>query len=237
MTRILSWNILHGGGSRIPDILDVIASHEPDIVTLQEMRRGKGEAALRAGLEHIGLTDIYIPDTNEARENTILVAARTSFEAQRWPDDTGRTPDDNGLCHGVYARFDAFEIISLHFPQKKAQIPLFHALLDLPTDEARLLIGDMNCGIPFEDSDTKTFQNTHLFQQLLMRGWTDAWRSRNPDAREFSWISAKRRNGFRYDHALATAGFDQRVETALYDHNPREAGISDHSLLMLNLAS
>jgi len=89
MTRILSWNILHGGGSRIPDILDVIASHEPDIVTLQEMRRGKGEAALRAGLEDIGLTDIYIPDTNEARENTILVAARTSFEAQRWPDDNG----------------------------------------------------------------------------------------------------------------------------------------------------
>jgi len=108
--------------------------------------------------------------------------------------------------------------------------------LDLPTDEARLLIGDMNCGIPFEDSDTKTFQNTHLFQQLLMRGWTDAWRSRNLDAREFSWISAKRRNGFRYDHALATAGFDHRIETALYDHNPREAGISDHSLLMLDLA-
>jgi len=37
------------------------------------------------------------------------------------------------------------------------------------------------------------------------------WRSRNPDAREFTWISAKRRNGFRYDHALATPALDKRI--------------------------
>ena len=228
MTRILSWNILQGGGSRIEAILEVIASHAPDIVTLQEVRRNKGETVLRDGLEAIGLDNIYLPQTESARQNTVLVAARTAFEAQPWPDDTGR-------CHVVRATFDALTLFAMHFPQKKAQIPLFHALLDLPTDTTTLLMGDMNCGIPFEDSDTKTFQNTYLFQQLLMHGWTDTWRSRNPEALEFTWISAKRRNGFRYDHALATNSLDQAIDSVAYDHGPRESGISDHSAIVVNL--
>ena len=86
MTRILSWNILQGGGSRIEGVLDVVASHKADIVTLQEVRRNKGETVLRDGLEAIGLNHIYLPQTENARQNTVLVAARAPFEAQPWPD-------------------------------------------------------------------------------------------------------------------------------------------------------
>ena len=228
MTRILSWNIMHGGGSRLPGILDAIEDHAPDIVTLQEVRRGKAEPVLREGLEAMGFAHIHLPETAEARENTILIAAREPFEAQRWPDA-------NGQCHDLCAEFDGLTLHALHFPQKKAQLPLFHALLDLPTDGRALLIGDMNCGIPFEDSDTKTFQNTHLFQRLLAHGWTDLWRDRHPQAREYSWVSAKRGNGFRYDHALATASLDRRVRDVRYDHAVRESKLSDHSALIVDL--
>ncbi len=38
--KLLSWNILHGGGQRAQDILDTIEKEQPDIVTLQEFRHG-----------------------------------------------------------------------------------------------------------------------------------------------------------------------------------------------------
>jgi len=232
MTKvILSWNILHGGGRRMEAILAHIAEKKPDILTLQEVRRGSHESALTDGLQSQGFSQIYIPDTKTARENTILVAAREPFEVDAFPNEDGPT-------HMLRARFDGLTMYPVHFPQKKAQVPLFHALLDLPNrvrQEPTLVVGDLNCGIPFEDSDTKTFQNTHLFQQMLVQGWVDAWRSRHADAVEFTWISAKRQNGFRYDHALATTAFDERISDVSYDHQPRLDGVSDHSSLMIIL--
>jgi len=228
MTKILSWNILHGGGRRMDAILDAIASHKPDILTLQEVRRGKHEAPLMHGLQTQRFSQIYLPETKDARENTILIAAREPFTAEVFPDDSGAT-------HILKAEFDGLTLYPLHFPQKKAQVPLFHALLDLPVNGEALLIGDLNCGIPFEDSETKTFANTHLFQQLLVQKWADAWRSRNPEAREFTWVSAKRQNGFRYDHALATPALNRRISEVRYDHEPRLVGTSDHSILTLSI--
>ena len=40
--RILSWNILHGGGVRREGILRAIEAIDPDLLTLQEVRRGDG---------------------------------------------------------------------------------------------------------------------------------------------------------------------------------------------------
>lgn len=229
MTKIFSWNILHGGGRRMDAILATIAGHKPDILTLQEVRRGAHEDALISGLQAQGFSQIHLPDTKDAKENTILIAAREPFDAEHFPDD-------DGSSHILRAQFDGLTIYPLHFPQKKAQVPLFHALLDLPVDGEALLIGDLNCGIPFEDSDTKTFANTHLFQQLLVQGWVDAWRARHADAREFTWMSAKRQNGFRYDHALATPALDALISEVQYDHEPRIAKTSDHSVLTVTIA-
>ncbi len=228
MTRIVSWNILHGGGRRMDGILDTIAGHKPDILTLQEVRRGAHDDTLVSGLQAQGFSQIHLPETKDAKENTILIAARAPFDVEDFPDADGPT-------HILRARFDDLTLYPLHFPQKKAQVPLFHALLDLPVEGEALLIGDLNCGIPFEDSDTKTFANTHLFQQLLVQGWVDTWRSRHGDAREYTWVSAKRQNGFRYDHALATPALDARISAVQYDHEPRLSKVSDHSAIVLDI--
>ncbi len=231
MTKILSWNILHGGGRRMDGILAAIADHKPDILTLQEVRRGQHEEPLLRGLQAQGFSQIHLPETKDARENTILLAARSPFTVRPFPE-----ADADGQTHILCAEIDGITLYPLHFPQKRAQVPLFHALLDLPVAEQALLIGDLNCGIPFEDSETKSFVNTHLFQQLLVQNWVDAWRSRHPEAREFTWVSAKRQNGFRYDHALATPSLDKRITAAEYDHEPRLGGVSDHSILTLTLS-
>ena len=56
--RILSWNILHGGGVRREGILQAIAAIDPDLLTLQEVRRGDGPDPLLEGLAELGLVEI-----------------------------------------------------------------------------------------------------------------------------------------------------------------------------------
>ena len=235
--KILSWNILAGGGRRADDIVKTIHGHAPDIVTLQEFRRGSAEDAIVAGLKKAGLKFIHIPET-KGKENTILIASKVGFDAGPF------LPEPNNTLHMLEAYFSAevlgFELslIAVHFPQKKAQIPLFEALKNdsesLLKTEA-LIIGDMNCGIPYSDSDSKTFLATQYYQDLLQTGWIDSWRSRHKEGREFSWVSPRTGNRFRYDQILASADFDNRIKAIKYDHNPRQAGISDHSLIILEI--
>jgi exonuclease III len=140
----------------------------------------------------------------------------------------------------VRARIDSpdlhVDILAGHLPHKRAQRPYFEALLNEREliEQPAIIIGDLNCGIPFEDSDTKTFDNTHMFQSLLKRGWTDSWRSRNPGAREFTWVSP-RGNGYRYDHCLSTESMDSRISAIHYEHQLRESGLSDHSALLVEI--
>ena len=235
--KILSWNILQGGGRRAGDIVKTIAGHAPDIVTLQEFRRGSGEAEIMAGLKKAGLKFIHIPET-EGKENTILIASKFGFDAGPF------LPEPNNPLHMLEAYFSeqvlGFELslIAVHFPQKKAQIPLFEALKN---DSASLLkmnaliIGDMNCGIPLIDSDSKSFAATHYYQDLLQAGWIDSWRSRHIEAREFTWTSNRTENRFRYDQILASPDMDARFKAVSYDHTPRLEKYSDHSLIIAQI--
>ena len=70
----------------------------------------------------------------------------------------------------------------------------------------------------------------------MQRGWVDAWRSRNPESREFSWYSTAG-NGFRLDQSLSSLSFDDNIKTVSYDHLPRESRATDHSAMIVDLES
>ena len=237
--RLLSWNILHGGGKRTRAILDAIEAEKPDIVTLQEFRNGASRAEMVDGLSSMGLKHQFIPETSSNRDNTVIVASKFPFEATLFPKGISGTEGANV----IQASFETpikLTLLAVHLPHKQKQLPYFEALLDLPKkfrEQASVIIGDFNCGIPFEDSETKSFYATHLFQQLLRDGWVDAWRSRNKKAREFTWISTKQQNGFRYDHALVSESLNQQISKIGYKHEVRLAGTSDHSMLLVDWAN
>lgn len=231
--KILSWNILHGGGRRVVDIISTIEGHDPDIVCLQEFRHGKSKSILSAGLTNAGLLYMHMPETSKASTNTVAIFSKTPISV------TDLYRDAKGTVRCIEARPQDSElrVIAVSFPHKKEQIPLFELLLDLDDsyrDAPVVIVGDFNCGIPFEDSETKTFYATHLFQQLLRQGWTDSWRSRHPKAREFTWYSTQKGNGFRYDHALTSESFDKTISSVFYDHAAREQGVSDHSVMVID---
>jgi len=231
--RIVSWNILQGGGKRINAIEDALQTWKPDVLVLQEYRNGKTAPVLNQCCDALGLANQYVVSA-PARKNCLMMASRFPMQCQSWSSELDPTLN-------IHSQIDTeqltFELFAGHLPHKRAQVPYLETLLDLPgvVDSSALIIGDLNCGIPFEDSDTKTFDNTHLFQGLFKQGWIDSWRSRNASAREYSWISNKG-NGYRYDHCLATAQLDRCVLSVEYDHKVREAKISDHSALLLDVS-
>jgi len=234
--KLLTWNILQGGGKRAIGIADQLEAIQPDIVTLQEFRNGKTAPVLLDALNKQGLEHQHLAQSPSAK-NTVMLAARMPFEAHAWADDL-----DPALCiHTQFnftdASIDTLDIFAAHLPQKRAQVPYLDTLskLDVNDYEAALIIGDLNCGIPFEDSETKSFVNTHMFQSLLRDGWTDSWRSRNADAREYSWVSS-RGNGYRYDHCLATRNADTLINKINYLHDVRKERLSDHSAMLIELS-
>ncbi len=232
VTRILSWNILQGGGRRTEAILQHLTHWSPDIVTLQEFRSGASGQRIAGHLHQLGLQHQFTPETADHAENTILLAARRPFAAGEF------MAERSGPCHILEADLAGITLLPVHFPQKAAQVPLFNALLqdsESLLGIASLIIGDLNCGIPFVDSSAKTFTNSRYFQALQEHGWVDLYRqAHGTEAREFTWISPRTQRGFRYDHALASPALARRIKRLSYDHQPREAGHSDHSALLVD---
>ena len=130
------------------------------------------------------------------------------------------------------------ELAGVYFAQKNAKKPLYQAL-DTASDELlkgqSLIMGDFNTGIRGIDETGESFYAEECFISLLDQGWIDSWRLRHPSTTEFSWYSRKGA-GFRIDHALASPTLDERISSARYEHSVREAGLSDHSALVVEIA-
>ncbi len=240
LMRILSWNILQGCGKRAADIADAIVKFKPDIALLQEFRNGKSAGPILDACRSLALSHTHISNS-ETRKNTVMIASKYAMECRSWDHtldsdlavdamiDLQPTMDNNTANNNL-------RLLVSHLPQKKAQVPYLDTLYRLPidTDAYAMIIGDLNCGIPFEDSDTKSFVNTHIFQSIIGKGWIDSWRSRNKGKKEFSWVSS-RGNGYRYDHALCSQLVDSKIKNIWYEHSVRENKLSDHSALLIDI--
>jgi exonuclease III len=66
------------------------------------------------------------------------------------------------------------------------------------------------------------------------------WWHHNPGITEYTWYSTlkggARGNGFRLDHALATPSLKTHIISCRYAHREREAGISNHSIVIVEIA-
>jgi len=183
--RILSWNILQGGGRRTNDVLDTLEQHHADVIALQEFRHGSSKSAIVGGLEDLGLVHQFAPEPESKTENSVALFSYYPLEdtAQIQPTEADSA---NLAIRATLNIIDSeapdINLVTVHLPHKKQQLAYFDALSQLPKhfrEEHSLIIGDLNCGIPFEDSDTKTFYATQQFQNLLAKGWIDTWRTRN----------------------------------------------------------
>ncbi len=99
-----------------------------------------------------------------------------------------------------------------------------------------LLIGDFNAGESFVDARAYKFMSSDYLVAIREAGFVDLWRARNVET-EHTWFSFGRGgvalNGFRIDHAMASASLAGDATRCYYSHVEREARLSDHSALLV----
>lgn len=229
--RLLTWNIRAGGGSRIPAIGAALAPHEADVLVLTEYRDGPSVLALHAELERLGYKFVTRRMPPRGR-NGVLIAARRRFQeigllsvdvAEPWR-----------MIEVVVGRI---RVIGVYMPNLRVKIPYWEALirnLSHRASELVLAIGDFNTCRPFLDESGATDTTARFMDEVRAAGFYDLWRDRNPDGREFSWYST-RGNGFRIDHAFLSPRLVKRTREIRYEHDARVAGVSDHSMMVLDL--
>jgi exodeoxyribonuclease-3 len=232
--RIVCWNILQGGGTRLPAIGRAIREHEADVVVLNEanaIRLAELETELRnAGFRHRVHTE------PAGRSYGSVVASRHRVE--RLPP----APPTRVLANCLLdVRIRALDLTlgAVYAPFRPPHLaPFWVKLLEhaaARASEPYLLVGDFNTGEGYVDAGRQLMGSKH-FVRMRDLGYVDAWRATHGDAREFTWYSkhgGADLNGFRIDHAFASPGFEGRVRGCRYSHAEREARISDHSIVVL----
>lgn len=227
--RIVTMNIRHGGGSRIPRIVAFLASLAPDTVVLTEYRANDKGISIGKDLRAQGYA-WQAASSVEPKVNSVFIAAKKPFAVA-----TSVTNSQIESHRMLVAQFVGFDIVGVYFPQNEAKRPVFNHLRTnlLPLiSVVGIVIGDFNTGKPFEDEVGNTFSCSDCFSELLASGLIDSWRKRNSEGREFTWFSYAG-NGFRVDNALCTQAFDSRIQSIVYLHDCRESGLTDHSAMLV----
>lgn len=236
MVRLVTWNILHGGGPvRTPEIALALHDLAPDVVALCEFRAARG-SQIRGVLAGAGLTHQVSACRGDG--NGVLLAARWALEPSQ-PCPAGF----EGRWLGARCPALGVTLCAVHAPDetdRPRQAAFWASLIDLARhvenspdagDSALIVLGDANLGRRGQDGET--FRAEPLLGAFLTLGMRDAWRWANPDAREASWVGALGQG--RLDAAYLSRALWDAILGVRFEHGHREGGLSDHSPLVLDL--
>lgn len=227
--HILSWNIRQGGGKRVYPIIQSIVDLKAHIAILSEFRNNRIGKQIREYLEKAGYVHQYVTQAS-AQQNSVLIASK--MEGQ---PSYHRGFDENFPDNLIEVDYGSFGVIGMYLPHKKKHI-LFDLLIqqagrDLPM----IMAGDFNTGKNFIDQKKDSFWYTDKLQSLEDQGMVDAFRHLHGSVKEYSWYSHQG-NGYRYDHTYVSELLLPLVKACHYIHDWREAGLSDHSPMLLTIA-
>lgn len=237
--RILAWNIRQGAPTRGDRVVSALMAHRPDVVVLTEFHsvrsRRIGELLAAAGLGN----SVSAP---AGFGYEVFVGSNTQIRRCSTPDAAMHlggyvevdVPEHNTVVAGVYVPV----LSSIGLREKRQFWAGLQAAAQQYRNKPYLVTGDWNTGdFPFDkEHPTRQFSCTAEYRRLSELGFEEAWRSLNGDRLEFSWRS-NQGHGFRIDHAFVSAALRPRLVAARYSHAERTAGISDHSILIIELAN
>jgi exonuclease III len=255
--RLITWNVARRLQA-LPDQAAVLAGREPDVVALQEVTANTStfwRAALpRIGLPHVAFTLEGAPREREPRlrrATGVLVAARTPVTTlddrphdPPWPE-TVLSADVAGVrLHAAHVPNARNGWTKVHTLQALARL----VAPDVAAGAPVVVCGDLNTprretpeGIVTFARDTKArlraergteWDEAELALLDGRTGLRDAFRLLHPAARDVSW-AFPHGGGWRLDHVLTAPGI--RIDAAAYHHAWREAGLSDHAALEVDL--
>lgn len=230
----MEWNLQFGGAQeRLPGIIEAVRRHDPDLLVLLEFRL---EKVIEVSLSLAALGYPYILNSQPPpRTKGILIASKCAL----------RSVEEKALTHRhrwleVSPQGSDLRILAVHVPgasDMPGKIEYWQALLNYARESSEqhgraVIIGDLNTGM-VNDTEGRSFLGQEHLTALLDMGWRDVWREYHQISREYSWYSSAGK-GMRTDHALASPHIRHPV-WAKYSHRERETGLSDHSILILDI--
>lgn len=236
--RLLTWNLRHGGGKRVPEIVLSLLSHAPDIVALTEFHAARG-GSVRGLLADAGLTHQLTSAIDPAR-NAILLASRVPIAPAASDPDAANFPGGASRFLDAMLPTLGIALSAVHLPDDSRptdKIASWQFLLSLARkrgDFPWVVIGDLNSGRHGTDESGRSFRGTPLLGTFATLGMLDAWRHLHPDSKERSWAHPAR-GSTRIDACYLSKPLHKCLKNSHFSHVEREGGVSDHSVLVVDL--
>lgn len=231
MNKIITWNLQHGGGSRIDRIVDVLKQHQnATTFVLTEFKNNTFGTFIQKALSDIGFINQYTTKGGE-KENSVLIASTEYFKYKLFPEL------NNHSQRVIKVYNNNFSVYGCYFPQANEKKHVFDFLLkeiENNPNEKIIITGDINTGKHYLDEHGATFFHTDYLVKIENNNFFDAWRYFHKDKREFSWYS-NAGNGFRLDHFFIHHDLQHLLKGCNYIHTYREDKISDHSMMQLEI--
>lgn len=229
--RILTLNILAGGGKRVSAIVDFLAKHSADILVITEFRENKSGDELQRRLKDCGW--MFQSSSNPPRAtNGVLVASRIVFENVSHQQEI-----PEGKCRWIECQFTTFRLVGVYFPHgipKLNSWPWFIEAARSRSNNPCVIVGDFNTGLHFIDEEKRTFRVPEYMNRMKEIPFIDAWRHFHSDKREYTWFS-QRQSGFRLDYVFLSSHLVDHLVDVRHLHEPRETKASDHSALIVQI--
>jgi len=236
--RILTWNILHGGGrNRIPRLLMAMLDLRPDLVVVTEARR-RFAGQLAAGLADGGLAHALLPDAPDGVNGVLLVSrqplrgvARPELPAclaHRWLEAS--VPDLGLTLAGVHLAESS---------RQPEHAEGWRALLRIARerrDERFVVAGDLNTWRAGAAGRRRSGAQGVNLGRLSALGYADAWETVEGDDPGTTWGRGLG-GSFRLDYVVVSGALRGGLRSAEVAHAEGAERLSDHAALVVELAS
>jgi exonuclease III len=217
-----------------------LLAHDPELVVLTEFHPVRS-AAVAEGLGEAGFAHLTHSEAGYGYQvllaSKLPLSGRLALDPTSYPVGGYVQATITGMdivVAGVYVPV----ISAVPLKEKRRFWAMLHERAAQNRDHPYLVIGDWNTGdFPLDkESAGRPFSCTREYRQMADLGFDEAWRSLNPATREFTWWS-NQGTGFRIDHAFVSPALRSRLLNARYSHREREARVSDHSVMVVDLAA
>jgi exodeoxyribonuclease-3 len=235
---ILTLNIANPSAARAERQLEWLSERNEQVLVLTETSPGTGTDLILSRLAGAGWQVRALPLATD--ERGVAIASKLAPLA-RASDIVDYLP-----ARAELMAFPGLNVIGLYVPsrdesEQKSERKLrfcesfswFLAQADLgPT----VVLGDLNVLEPIHRPHYNVFRHWEyrFYDQFGVRGLVDAYRLHNPIGVEHSWVDYES-HGYRFDHAFVSESLAPNVHRCEFDHATREANLSDHSALLLEL--
>jgi exodeoxyribonuclease-3 len=252
--RIATWNV-NSLKIRLPHLLDWLASHEPDVMCLQETKTEDANFPL-AEIQAAGYQAVYC---GQKAYNGVAILARSALtDIQHGIPDFRDDPK-----RVIAATAGDLRVLCLYAPNGEApgsdkyayKLRWYSALTRWLTNEVRerpnlAVLGDLNIAPEARDvHDPKRWEGKIHFSEPERAAWrrvvdvglADAFRLFEQPAKQFTWwdyrlLAFQRGWGLRIDHILLSPQLAPKCSACTIDVEPRKRERpSDHAPVIAEL--